>query len=140
MDVHLLTAGIDQALSSFSTMIKTLDPAQVEDIQQYKTWIEKHALIEQNETQFLERKNDLLALSRRRSARDVGGVGLTQSAAIGLPVILVLLLMAFAMIPGLLGRLFVIVLIGTAAATVVTSTEQLMGLMTVKEWIACASM
>ncbi|KAF2195406.1 hypothetical protein K469DRAFT_544281 [Zopfia rhizophila CBS 207.26] len=137
--IYLKLGQYNQALSSFSAMIKNLDPANTEDIQAYRTWMEKHAPIEHAEARFLEHKNDLLALSRRRSAINVGGVGLHQSAAIALPLILLLPLMAFAMIPGLLGRLFIIILIGAAVVVVVASTE-LMSLMTVQDWLKCASM
>ena len=129
----------DQALSSFSTMVKTLDPAKIEDIQTYRSWIEQHSPIESSEVRFLERQTDLLAVSPRRSASTVGGVGSHQSAAVGLPLIAMLPLMAFAIVPSLLGRLFIITLIGAGEVMVVTSTE-LIDFMTVREWSLCASM
>jgi hypothetical protein len=112
----------------------------VEDVQAYQTWMERHAPIEISEARFLDRKNDLLAVSRRRSATTVvGGVVPHQSAAIGLPLIAVLPLMAFAIVPSLLGRLFIITLIGGAEVMVVSSTE-LLDLMSMREWVICASM
>src|ERR1700755_354992 len=120
-------------------MLRNLDPANTEDIQTYHTWMEKHALIAQAEARFLERKNDLLAVSRRRSATSVGGVGPHQSIAIGLPLIGVLPLIALAVVPTLLGRLFIIVLIGGLEVAVVASTE-LIDFMTIREWVVCASM
>lgn len=131
-------AHTDQALSSYSNMLRNLDAPNTADIHAYHTWMEKHAPIDRNEARFLERKTDLLAVSRRRSAIAVGGVGPHQSAAIGLPLILILPLMAFAVVPGLLGRLFIVILIGAAELMLVTSTE-LIDLMTVKEWVACSS-
>ena len=131
--------NLDQALASFSNVMKNLDPASTDDIEAYRTWMERHAPIEHAETRFLERRHDLVAVSARRSANNVGGAGRNQSVAVCLPLILVLPLMAFAMIPGLVGRLFIIALVGSAGVAVVTSTE-LMGLMTVREWIGCASM
>lgn len=130
---------LDQALSSFNNLLMNLESANAEDILAYRTWIEKHAPIEATETRFLERKNDLLAVSRRRSAITVGGVVPHQSAAMGLPLIAMLPLMAFAIVPSLLGRLFIIGLIGAAEVMIVTSTE-LMDLMTLREWVICASM
>jgi hypothetical protein len=120
-------------------MLKNLDPAKAEDIQAYRAWMEEHAPIEAAETRFLERKNDLLAVTRRRSAANVGGVWTRQSAAVGVPLMAVLPLMAFTMVPSLAGRLFIIALIGSAEVMVVTSTE-LVDLMTVREWVICASM
>ncbi|KAF2739527.1 hypothetical protein EJ04DRAFT_426619 [Polyplosphaeria fusca] len=129
----------NQALSSFSTMLKNLDPASTEEVHAYHSWMEKHAPIDCSEARFLEQKDDLLAVSRRRSAASVGGAGLHQSMALGLPLMAVLPLIALAVVPGVLGRLFVIVLIGSAEVGVVVSTE-LMGLLTVREWVVCASM
>ncbi|KAF2477851.1 uncharacterized protein BDR25DRAFT_4530 [Lindgomyces ingoldianus] len=137
--IYLKLGQYNQALSSFSSAVKNLDAANAEEIQAYRTWMEKHAPIELSETRFLDRKDDLLAISRRRSASNVGGVGPHQSAAIGLPLILVLPLFSFALVPTLLGRLFIIILIGAAEVTVVASTE-LMGVMTIGEWVTCASM
>ncbi|KAF2115209.1 hypothetical protein BDV96DRAFT_599578 [Lophiotrema nucula] len=140
--IYIKLGQYNQALSSFSSMLKNLDPANTDDIQVYHTWMERHAPIDKAETRFLERKNDLLTVSRnttRRSASSVGGVGLHQSMAIGLPLIAVLPLIALAVVPGLLGRLFIIVLIGTAEVAVVVSTE-LIDFMTVQEWVICASM
>lgn len=119
-------------------MLKNLDPANAEDVQAYHTWMERHAPIDQTESRFLDRKNDLLAVSRR-SANIVGGVKPHQSIAIGLPLLAMLPLMAFAAIPGLLGRLFSIILIGMVEVAVITSTE-LIDFMSVREWVVCASM
>ena len=119
-------------------MIKNLDPANNEDLQVYRTWMEKHAPVEKLESRFLDHKNDLFSVTRTKQASNASGVGV-QSAALGLPLILVLPLLAFAMIPGLLGRLFIIILIGSAEVAVVASTE-LVSLMAVKEWVTCASM
>ncbi|KAF2268637.1 hypothetical protein CC78DRAFT_540891 [Lojkania enalia] len=129
---------LDQALSSFSSMLKNLDPANTEDIQAYHTWMERHGPVDQTESRFLERKNDLLAVSRRRSASTVGGARPHQSVAIGLPLLAMLPLMAFATTPGLLGRLFCIMLIGAVEVAVVVSTE-LIDMMTFREWAVCAS-
>lgn len=120
-------------------MIKNLDPADNEDLQVYRTWMEKHAPVEKFESRFLDHKNDLFSVARTKPASNASGVGPVQSAVLGLPLILVLPLLAFAMIPGLLGRLFIIILIGSAEVALFASTE-LVSLMTVKEWVTCASM
>ncbi|KAF2796563.1 hypothetical protein K505DRAFT_160845 [Melanomma pulvis-pyrius CBS 109.77] len=135
--IYLKLGQYNQALSSYSNMLRNLDAPTTADIHAYHDWMEKHAPIDRNEARFLERKTDLLAVSRRRSAMAVGGVGPQQSAAIGLPLILILPLMAFAVVPGLLGRLFIVILIGAAELMLVTSTE-LIELMAVKEWVACS--
>jgi hypothetical protein len=130
---------VDQALSSFSGMLKNLDPARAEDVEAYHSWMEEHAPVDRSETRFLEQTTDLLAVSRRRSAGSVGGAGLHRSIAIGLPLIAVVPLIALAVVPGVFGRLFVIVLIGSAEVAVVVSTE-LIDFLTLREWVVCASM
>jgi hypothetical protein len=128
----------DQALSSFSNMLKDLDAPNTDQVQVYRSWMERHAPVERSEAQFLDRKHDLVAVLRRGSATTVGGVNPHQSAAMGLPLIALIPLMLFAIVPGFLGRLFIIAVIGAAEVSVVTSTE-LMDLMAVREWVICAS-
>lgn len=136
-------------------MVKSLEPASADEVQAYRSWLERHAPIETAEARFLERKEDLLAVAPQRkaihnsrsggggggvaAAAGVVGEGLHQRAAVGLPLIAVLPLMSYGIVPGLLGRLFILSLIGTGEVLVVTSSE-LMGLMSVREWFVCASM
>jgi hypothetical protein len=138
--IFIKVGQYNQAMTSFKSM-KSLDAASTDEIEAYRSWLEKHAPIEPAEARFLERKDDLLALSRRRSSESSAGptVGPLHRAAVSLPLIAVLPLMVYAIVPGLLGRLFILSLIGTAEIMVVTSSE-LMGLMTVREWFICASM
>ena len=123
-------------------MLKNLDAPHTKEIRSYHAWMEKHSPIDRTESLFLSHKTDLLSLTRRRRSATnttVGGAGVgLQSAVIGFPLILVLPLMAFAIVPGLLGRLFMLILIGAGELMLVTSTE-LMDLMSVKEWALCSS-
>jgi hypothetical protein len=100
--------------------------------------MEKREPIEYTETRFLERKNDLLAVSRRTTV-SAAPDGQHQSMAAWLPLILVLPLMAFAIVPSLLGRLVVIALICAAEMRLITTTPELMGLMSMRGWSAGAS-
>ena len=120
-------------------MLRDLDAPNVDDVQVYRSWLERHAPVERSEAQFLERRHDLIAVPRRRSSTTVSGVSAHQSAAIGLPLIAVMPLMLFAIVPSFLGRLFIIAVIGAAEVSVVTSTE-LMDLMAVREWALGACM
>ncbi|KAF2639927.1 hypothetical protein P280DRAFT_22690 [Massarina eburnea CBS 473.64] len=137
--IYLKLGQYNSALSSYSTMLKDMSPADTEDILAYRTWMEKRTPIDFTESRFLERKDDLLAFSRRRSASPVGGVPSHQSAAIWLPMILVMPLMAYAIVPGLLGRLFILCSIGAAIMKLLTSTKGVEKLMTAREWAACFS-
>jgi hypothetical protein len=126
-------------LTSFNSLLKELDPANPEDIQAYRAWMEKRAPIDHAETRFLERKNDLLAVSRGACVSTTRG-GHDQSAAVWVPVLLAIPLLAFAIVPSLSGRLVVIALIGAAEARLVTSTPELIGYMAVREWTVAASL
>jgi hypothetical protein len=132
----------DQALTSFNGLLKELDPASTEDIQAYRTWMEKRSPIDPAETKFLDRKHDLLAVSRRTSASSPRrvGVGQEQHAALWLGLMLVSPVLAFAIVPSLLGRLVVIALIGAAGLRQVTLTPELMNYMSVQEWLISGSM
>jgi hypothetical protein len=125
-------------LTAFNSLLKELEPASAEDIQAYRTWIEKRSLIDYEETRFLERKNDLLAVSRRSSIVTTG-VAQHQFEYFWFPLILVLPLLAFAIVPSLLGRLVVIALISAAELKLVTTTPELMNLMSFQAWTAAAS-
>jgi hypothetical protein len=104
----------------------------------------KRAPIDPAESQFLERKSDLLAVPRRSStcARTMRGaeqnqgqdLGQDESVAVWFPLILVLPLMAYGMVPSLFGRLFVMVVVGAAEVRMVTTTRELRDFMSVQEW------
>jgi hypothetical protein len=63
-----------------------------------------------------------------------------KAAIVWLPLVLVLPILAFAIVPSLFGRLVVIVLIGAAGLKQVTSTPELMSFMTIQAWSVAASM
>ncbi|KAF1916372.1 hypothetical protein BDU57DRAFT_574289 [Ampelomyces quisqualis] len=129
----------NQALTSFNGLVKELDPAGADDIQAYRTWMEKRAPIDSTETRFLERKHDLLAVSRPAGASTTRG-GQQQPAVIWLPAMLVVPLLAFVIVPSVVGRLVVIALISGAGFRQVTLTAELVAYMTVQEWSIAASM
>ena len=120
-------------MTSFNGLSRDLDPASVEDIQAYRAWIEKRTPVDNAETRFLDRKNDLLAISRRPSVGPMQS-GQQQPPIVWLPLVLVLPMLAFAIVPSLLGRLVVITLIGAAGLRQVTSTPELMSYMPIQEW------
>jgi len=126
-------------LTSFNSLLKELDPASPEDIQAYRAWMEKRAPIDHAESRFLERKNDLLAVSRGACVSTTRGVQ-DQSAVVWLPMLLAVPLLAFAIVPSLSGRLVVIALIGAAEAKLITSTPEIVGYMAIREWSIAASL
>jgi hypothetical protein len=122
-------------LTSFNNMVGNVDAADAKEIQAYRTWVEKRTPIDYAETRFLQHSSDLLAVSRRRSASTGSSVPSHQSTAMFLPLILVLPLMAFAIVPGLLGRLFVLVVISGGIIKLTMLTKELKELMTPREWL-----
>ena len=137
-----LTFGApDSALTSFNTMVQQLDPANTQEIEAYRSWLDKRAAIDHAETRFLDHGKDLLTVSeRRRSADAVGGVVSRPSGAIWLPPVLVLPLMVFAIVPGFLGRLVILSMTGAAVTKLISSTRELREAITPREWAGCFSM
>lgn len=128
----------DQALTSFNSLLKGLDPASAEDIQAYRVWMERRAPIDYAETRFLERKNDLLAVSRKPSVSTTRGQ--YQTPVVWLSLGLVLPLLAFAIVPSLLGRIVVIVLITAAELRLVMTTPEIMNYLNFQELAVAASL
>ena len=108
--------------------------------------MDEHDPINEEESQFLEEDADLVTLPRKAPSSSsfappstpAPAAGQDQSA-IWFPLTLVLPLMAFAIVPSLLGRLLVIVLIVGAELKMVTSTPQLNNMLSTREWVAAAS-
>jgi hypothetical protein len=94
------------------------------------------------ESQFIERDDDLVVVSPKASTTrntSEGAGELHQSAAVWFPLTLVLPLMAFAIVPSLLGRVVVIVLIVVAEMKIVSETPELRDFMGSREWSVAAS-
>ncbi|PVH96368.1 hypothetical protein DM02DRAFT_477070, partial [Periconia macrospinosa] len=133
--VYLKLGQYNSAMSSFTSLLRDLGPAETADIQAYRAWMEKRTPISNSETRFLELKDDLLAVSpRRASSGTAGSAPSHESAAIWLPMILAMPLLAFAIVPGILGRLAILCLNGAAVMKLLTSTGELKELMTIREW------
>ena len=117
-----------------------MDSSTPENIQAYRLWMDKRSPIDLSETRYLHKEADLVAVSRKSSLSAArGGAGAHHSPAVWFPLTLTLPLMAFAIVPSLLGRLVVIGLIGGAELMLITSTPELRDFMTIQEWSAAAS-
>lgn len=137
--IYLKLGQYNSALTSFNTMVKSLDAAKTDHVQAYRSWMEKRRPIDSRETRFLEHDNDLLRVAERRSASAVGGAGLGQSGATWLPLVLVLPLMMFAIVPGLVGRLVMVGLTGAATMQLMVSCKEVRETMAPREWVGCFS-
>jgi len=108
--------------------------------------MDEHDPINEEESRFLEEDADLVTLPRKVPSSSSSAPPSTAAPAAGqdqsaiwFPLTLVLPLMAFAIVPSLLGRLLVIVLIVGAELKMVTSTPQLNNMLSTREWAAAAS-
>jgi hypothetical protein len=102
--------------------------------------MDEHEPVDYTESQFIERDSDLVAISRKPSTVDKAeSAGTHRSAVVWFPLTLVLPLMAFAIVPSLLGRVVVIVLIVGGVMKLVTETPELMRFMSSREWGVAAS-
>ena len=120
-------------------MSRNLVPAAAEDVANYREWMDEHEPIDYAESQFLERGHDLVAIGRKAASGTGKEAGQQHSVAVWFPLILVVPLMAFAIVPSLLGRLVVIVLIVGVQLKVVTSAPELKGFLSAQEWTAAVS-
>ncbi|KAH9864589.1 hypothetical protein J1614_010524 [Plenodomus biglobosus] len=129
----------NQALCSFNTLLKELDPTTTEDVQAYRSWMDKRMPIDYAETRFLAREQDLVVVSRKPCATTYPNVAHHHSAAVWFPLTLTLPLMGFAIVPSVLGRLIVIALICGAELWMVSVTAELKSFMSTQEWIVAAT-
>ncbi|RMZ72054.1 hypothetical protein GMOD_00007045 [Pyrenophora seminiperda CCB06] len=132
----------NKALSSFSDISKELHRPTAKDIEAYRNWMDENEPLDYAESQFIERDSDLVAIPRKASGKPAPPPDDEhhQSAAVWFPLTLVLPLMAFAIVPSLVGRLLVLVAIVGAEHKLVMSTPELKSFMTTHEWNAAASM
>lgn len=114
-------------------------PAQAEEIARYREWMDEHEPIDYAESQFLERGQDLVAIGRQGAMSTAKEAGQHYPAAVWFPLILVVPLMAFAIVPSLLGRVVVIVLIVGVELKLVASAPELKGFLSAQEWTAAVS-
>ncbi|EFQ89154.1 hypothetical protein PTT_14695 [Pyrenophora teres f. teres 0-1] len=130
----------NKALSSFSSMSKELDRPTTKDIKAYRDWMDENEPLDYAESQFIERDSDLVAIPRKASVKTAPVADQDQSAAVWFPLTLVLPLMAFAIVPSLVGRLLVLVAMVGAELKLVKSTPELQSFMSTQEWNVAASM
>jgi hypothetical protein len=101
--------------------------------------MDEHEAVNYVEAQFLERESDLVAIPHKAFTTAARSSSPHNSAAVWFPLTLVLPLMAFAIVPSLLGRVVVIMVIVGAELKLVTSTPELKCFLSTQEWNAAAS-
>lgn len=130
-------------------MSSKLRPAGEDDVGRYREWMDEHEPIDYAESRFLERASDLVTVPRSAVAATTSttatmaaageqGAGHHQSAAVWFPLILAVPLLAFTIVPSLLGRLVVIVLIVGVELKIVSSAPEIQRFLSLQEWKAAA--
>lgn len=155
MSFPLTRVPIDKALLSFSNVSKSLEQAPAQAIQDYREWMDEHDPVDETESSFLEQDEDLVTIGPRKpavstptttatatsTATPAAGQDAPQSAppAITFPLLLILPLVAFAIVPSLLGRIIVIGLAVGMEGKIVRETPQLMRLLSLRNWSVAAA-
>jgi hypothetical protein len=119
--------------------------------------MDEHDPVDETESSFLEQDEDLVTIGPRKpavstptttatatgtsTATPAAGQDAPQSAppAITFPLLLILPLVAFAIVPSLLGRIIVIGLAVGMEGKIVRETPQLMRLLSLRNWSVAAA-
>lgn len=114
---RFLTHSLDRALTSYSNLTKSLDPASQSDIAAYRSWIAAHTPIDENESAFLHQGSDLLSIT---CAPRPGSSRPRATTALETPIVLVAFallstVVVFKVVPQLLGRLVISAMVGVGA-------------------------
>lgn len=107
---------------------------QISEVTRYREWMTANRPVDDAEVTFLKHENDLFVLPRRRFETST----VTASAA-SVPLMMLLPLIAFVMLPSFLGRIITIVVMATSQ-WMVGSLMDIRHVLTVREWIACTGM
>ncbi|KAG9190018.1 hypothetical protein G6011_08106 [Alternaria panax] len=139
----------NKALLAFGQMNRELEGAGKGEVRAYREWMDEVEAVDEAESQFLERDGDLVSVAPRKMATVTPTSTTTSTAqsaapspysAITFPLLLILPLIAFAIVPSLLGRIVVIGLAVSVAGKVVRETPQLVGLLAGRDWCVAAAM
>ncbi|WPH00184.1 Hypothetical protein R9X50_00300700 [Acrodontium crateriforme] len=140
--IFIKTEQYNRAMSSYATMSKDFRPAQPEQIETYRAWMNAHAPLHEIETRFLQRGHDLIVpeSSNRPGNRPITtpSNSAKNSTLVYLPIALMLPVILFSVIPSLTGRLMVTALIA-AGAFVAASSTRIGTMLEPREWTVCGA-
>ena len=110
----------DRALTSYSNLTKSLEPASYADVSAYRTWIKEHAPIVEQEAGFLQREADLLTVSRTAGKPTSPCLQQVSSSSLETPVVvvafaLVSTIIVFKVVPQIIARLVISAMVGIAS-------------------------
>ncbi|KAI9852124.1 MAG: hypothetical protein M1838_001748 [Thelocarpon superellum] len=122
----------NQALSSYATLLKTLDPPNSQDIEAYRGWMATHNPIAEAEAQFLRHDSDLLALTSISSSPSL--VSSDKPTGYGDPAKRLLLMVAvgavllpvltFGIVPSLPARIIIVLIIAGASLAILAQSHR----------------
>lgn len=106
----------NRALTSYSNLTKSLEPASHADITAYRSWIAEHAPVVESESAFLNKDSDLLSVSAPSACRS----DFRSGTALETPVIVVAFgllstIIVFKLVPQILARLVISAMVGVAS-------------------------
>lgn len=106
----------DRALTSYSDLTKSLEPASHADIIAYRAWITKHAPMVESESAFLNKGSDLLSVSPPSAPRsDLRSGTALETPAIVVAFGLLSTIIVFKLVPQILARLVIAAMVGIAS-------------------------
>ncbi|KAL6720947.1 hypothetical protein ACLMJK_000047 [Lecanora helva] len=131
----------NRALTSYSNLIKTLDPASQSSITAYRAWIDEHSPIDETESAFLHKDRDLLSISPQQSYTSTitSNSPISRAGtALETPIVLVAFaflstVFVFKFVPHILGRLVISALVGVTLMCTLTP-EAMANLRSVRDW------
>ncbi|KAL9131699.1 MAG: hypothetical protein Q9217_000440 [Psora testacea] len=131
-------AKVDQynrALTSYSNLVKSLDPASQRDIKIYKEWIAQHVPVSREETRFLQTEADLVAVTPPHNPSQPQAY---QGAQLDFPIIVlafafVSTIIVFRVVPQILARLVISAMVGIASLCTL-SPSMSMSLEGLRDW------
>lgn len=109
-EVHL-----DRALTSYSNLTKSLEPASHADITAYRSWITKHAPIVESESAFLSKDSDLLCVSPSTPKSSFRSGTALETPVIVVAFGLLSTIIVFKLVPRILARLVISAMVGVAS-------------------------
>ncbi|KAK3699330.1 hypothetical protein LTR37_016482 [Vermiconidia calcicola] len=135
-NIFVKTEQYNRAMSAYASMAKHSLPANEGQVSAYQQWMAKHSPIHEVEQRFLRQEKDLVVPGAGSTSPDRH----TKHAALAyLPMVLMLPLLLFSIIPTLAGRLVVTALIGIGAF-IIASTTSIQQLMRARDWAVSGAM
>lgn len=122
----LTTASLDQALSSYSSLTKTLCPSSHSDIKAYQKWLTKHAPIAEPEASFIQHRKDLITVSAQAQAQAQHNSPLIlEYSPVTVALIILTTIIVFKFVPQFFARLVMGAVVGLALMCLVSPASLL---------------